>query len=405
MAGAVSPEIDSPYAWMRLVAAVIIATAGGVSMWSVVVLLPSVQASFGVDRAAATIPYTVTMIGASLGQVAMGRLADRRGIRLPVLGGGALMAIGYVLSTYAHSIWVFALIQGAMISLGGSVGFGPNVADISRWFHRRRGIAVSIAASGNYLAGTVWPPLIEHWVGLYGWRTTQEILGLLCFAMIVPAGLFLRRPAPPQPPPGHARRTTRAMPLPPNVLQVLLCVAGVACCVAMSTPQAHIVAYCGDLGYGVSRGADMLALMMGFGIVSRITSGFVADRLGGLAALVLGSVLQLVALLFYLNFSGLFALYVISALFGLFQGGIVPSYAIIVREYFPAKDAGTRFGMTVTATMAGMALGGWMGGMIYDATGSYHAAFANGVGWNLINLSIGVTLLCLVRWGRRPALA
>ena len=397
--------LDSPYAWARLVAAIVIATAGGVSMWSVVVLLPAVQTGFGVDRATATIPYTLTMLGASLGQVAMGRFADRRGIRLPVLAGGALMAAGYVASSYAHTIWQFAIIQGGMISLGGSVGFGPNVADISRWFHRRRGIAVSLAASGNYLAGTIWPPLIEHLIATHGWRTTQIILGLMCFALMVPAGLFLRRPAPAQPPHGqahaHARASTPPIPLPPGVLQALLCIAGVACCVAMATPQAHIVAYCGDLGYGAARGADMLALMMGFGIISRIGSGFLADRLGGLAALLLGSVLQLVALLLYLNFSGLSALYIISGLFGLFQGGLVPSYAIIVREQFPARDAGTRFGMTVMATMMGMALGGWLSGVIYDATGSYHAAFADGVGWNLLNMSIALTLIILARQGRK----
>ena len=183
------------------------------------------------------------------------------------------------------------------------------------------------------------------------------------------------------------------MPFSPPTLQVLLCIAGVACCVAMSMPQVHIVAYCGDLGYGVARGAEMLSLMLGFGIISRVASGFIADRIGGVRTLLLGSVLQGAALFLYLLFDGLMSLYVISALFGLFQGGIVPSYAIIVREYFSPREAGTRVGLVLMATLLGMALGGWLSGAIFDLTGSYRAAFLNGLGWNLVNVSIMTWLL------------
>ena len=153
-------------------------------------------------------------------------------------------------------------------------------------------------------------------------------------------------------------------------------------------PQVHIVAYCGDLGYGVARGAEMLSLMLGFGIISRVASGFVADRIGGLATLLIGSTLQGVALVLYLLFDGLWSLYVISVLFGLFQGGIVPSYAIIVREYFRPDDAATRVGLVLMATLFGMAIGGWLSGAIFDWTGSYAAAFANGAAWNLVNILI-----------------
>jgi MFS family permease len=184
-----------------------------------------------------------------------------------------------------------------------------------------------------------------------------------------------------------------AMPLSPNALQVLLCIAGVACCVAMSMPQVHLVAYCGDLGYGAARGAEMLSLMLGLGIISRIGSGFIADRIGGVRTLLLGSVLQGTALFLYLWFDGLASLYVISGLFGLFQGGIVPSYAIIVREYFPAREAGTRVGLVLMATLIGMALGGWLSGAIFDLTGSYQAAFLNGLAWNLLNVTIVSWLL------------
>src|SRR5262249_38701644 len=178
-----------------------------------------------------------------------------------------------------------------------------------------------------------------------------------------------------------------------NTLTACLCIASIACCVAMAMPQVHIVAYCGDLGYGVARGAEMLSLMLAFGIVSRIGSGYLADRIGGLRTLLLGSGAQGTALLFYTLFDSLTSLYVISAMFGLFQGGIVPSYAIIVRETMPAREAATRVGLVIFASVFGMSFGGWISGVIFDATGSYSAAFANGFGWNALNMMIVVGLL------------
>jgi len=232
---------------------------------------------------------------------------------------------------------------------------------------------------------------------------TFAAIALFCVVTMLPLMLVLRRrPA--------ARATIvagegagerAALGISPGVLQVLLIIAGVACCVAMSMPQVHIVAYCGDLGYGVARGAEMLSLMLAFGIVSRIGSGFIADRIGGLATLLIGSALQGVALFLYLLFDGMTSLYVISALFGLFQGGIVPMYAIIIRDYFPAGEVGTRLGIVLMATLFGMAFGGWMSGLIFDLTGSYRAAFANGIAWNLINVSIMLWLMA--RPGRRVA--
>lgn len=181
-------------------------------------------------------------------------------------------------------------------------------------------------------------------------------------------------------------------------LQVLLVIAGLACCIAMSMPQVHIVAYCGELGYGVARGAEMLSLMLGLGVVSRLASGLIADRIGGVGTLILGSTLQCLALIFYLPFDGLTF---VSALFGLSQGGIVPSYALIVREYFPAREAGARVSLVLMATVVGMAAGGWMSGAIYDLTGSYQAAFLNGIAWNLVNMSIALWLL-MGRLRRQP---
>ena len=391
--------IEAAPAWIRLGLATLLSTIGGVGMWSVVVVLPVVQAEFGVARGEAALPYTLTMIGFAFGGVLMGRLADRFGILVPLLIGGSALTAGYIASAYAASLWGFAIMHGLLIgTFGSSASFGPLLADISHWFVRRRGIAVAICASGNYLAGAIWPPVVQHFTNTLGWRQTYIGVGLFCGLTLPALAFMLRRRLPPvqQPSPGSPAGEPGAaagLGLSPGVLQALLVVAGLACCVAMSMPQVHIVAYCADLGYGVARGAEMLSLMLAFGIVSRVASGFIADRIGGLRTLLLGSVLQGVALLLYFLFDSLASLYVISALFGLFQGGIVPSYAIIVREYFPPREAGARVGLVIMATLFGMALGGWGSGVIFDLTGSYQAAFANGLLWNLLNVSIAVYLL------------
>jgi MFS family permease len=364
-------------------------------MWSVVVALPAVQAEFAVPRAAASLPYTLSMFGFAFGGVVIGRLVDRFGIALPVVGGAIALSLGYVAAGHAASLGQFAAAHGLLIGVGSAATFGPLIADISHWFLRRRGIAVAICAAGNYFAGTVWPPVVEHFIATAGWRPTHVGIGLFCLVAMLPLVLVLRR----RPPLSDAAAgdaagaSLGALSLSPGALQALLVVAGFACCAAMSMPQVHIVAYCGDLGYGVARGAQMLSLMLAFGVVSRIASGFIADGIGGLATLLLGSLLQGTALVLYLLFDGLVSLYVVSALFGLFQGGIVPMYAIIVREYFPPQEAGTRFGLVLMATLLGMAFGGWISGAIFDLTGSYRSAFANGLLWNLLNGSIVLWLM------------
>ncbi len=387
-------EIDSPYAWFRLAVSVLLSAIGGVGMWSVVVALPAVQAEFHAERGAASLPFTLTMIGFGVGGVIMGKLADRKGIVLPVLIGAGSLGCGFILASLSGGLVSFAAAYLLIGTFGTAATFVPLMADISFWFEKRRGTAVALCACGNYVSGAVWPTLIESAIRTHGWRTAHLAVGVVCLLAMPPLALLLRSRPPVRAAGAPAQAASlHRINLPPRVLQTLLAVAGLACCVAMSMPQVHIVAYCGDLGYGSARGAEMLSLMLGFGIVSRIGSGLLADRLGGLATLLIGSFAQMVALTLYLMTDGLTSLYVISALFGLFQGGLVPSYAIIVRESFPANEAGGRVGIILMMTLMGMALGGWMSGVIFDLTGSYRAAFANGVAWNALNFLIAVFLL------------
>src|SRR3954471_19479348 len=397
-------EAESVYAYLRLATSLALMTIGGAGMYAMAVALPLIQAEFGVARSEATLPYTLTMLGFGLGGILMGRLSDRFGAMVPVLIGACCLGGGFIAAGMSATLWQFSLAHGLLIGLlGCSASFAPLVADTSLWFSRHRGMAVGIVASGNYLAGAIWPPVLQHFFETHGWRATYTGVGLFCIATMLPLA-FVLRPRPPIPS-GHAvsheAHSDRPLGLSPTALTALLSIAGVACCVAMSMPQVHIVAYCTDLGYGAARGAEMLSVMLGAGIVSRLISGWISDRIGGLRTLLLGSTLQGIALLLFLPFNGVTSLYVVSAMFGLFQGGIVPAYALIIRQYFKPSDAGTRTGIVMMATLFGMALGGWMSGAIFDVTGSYRAAFLNGIGWNLLNLTIaGWLLLRSRRLGR-----
>jgi MFS family permease len=383
---------DSRYAWTRLAASIALSTIGGIGLWAGVVVLPFIQADFGVDRAGASFPYTMTMIGFALGGVMMGKLADKFGIMVPMMIGAVMLGVGFIAAAYAPNYWSYVAASSGLIGLFGcATTFGPLVADVSLWFKKRRGIAVAIVASGNYLAGAIWSPILNHAVQIYSWRTSYIFIGIICVVLMLPLSLMLRQRSPTtdQVSPVTTTKTTDGTAL----TQGLLMLAGLACCVAMSMPQVHLKAYCGDLGYGQAAGAQMLSLMLGCGVVSRLASGVLADKIGGIGTLIIGSTLQCIALLFYIPFDGLTSLYLVTALFGLAQGGIVPSYALIVRDHFPAKEAGTRISLVLTMTVLGMALGGWLSGLIFDYTGSYKMAFLHGVGWNLLNMAIAFWFL------------
>ena len=400
-----SDILDSRYSWGRLGITLAIAVVGNVGMWAVIVIMPAVQGEFAIARADASIPYTLTMAGFALGNLVIGRAVDRFGITAALIGAAVTIAAGFASAAMSGSFLVLSAVH-FIVGLGTAASFGPLIADISHWFYKRRGIAVAIAASGNYLSGAIWPLVLSGILSDYGWRTAYAVLAVLPVVLIIPLSLLLRRRIP-DGATAHATRMSlanaRSVSFSPRALQWLLGLAGVGCCVAMSMPQVHLVSYCTDLGYGPAVGAEMLSLMLMGGVVSRLVSGLVADRLGGVKTLLIGSTLQCIALFLYLPFDALVPLYIVSLVFGLSQGGIVPSYALIVREYLPAKEAGARVGFVIMATITGMALGGWMSGWIYDLTGSYRAAFLNGIGWNMLNIGIIALLLFKSRSRRSEA--
>ena len=388
--------VPSFYPVVRLIASLMLVTVGGAAMYAVIVALKPASFEFDVSRGLASVPYMMLMLTGGVGGVFMGRLADRFGVLVPVLIGCVGLPAGMAGAAFAEEFWQFCAALGVLSGLlGTSAVFAPMAADISLWFTRRRGLAVAIVVTGTYFAGALWPPIVQASIDARGWRETFLIVAIVMAAAMLPlAAVLYRKPAT-----LLAAQTARAaadagrpLDMAPGTLQCLICVAGLGCCVAMAMPQVHIVAHVSDLGYAAQRGAEMLALMLGTGIVSRIGSGFISDRIGGLRTLLLGSVLQALAIVAFLGADTLTLLYVVSAVFGLSQGGIVPSYTIIIRTFFPAHEAGRRVGWAMLFTFAGMALGGWMAGALYDLTGSYTASFINAIAFNVLNAAIVVYL-------------
>ena len=384
--------------------ALLIVTVGGAAMYAVIVALKPVALEFGVSRGVGSIPYMMFMAISGIGGVAMGRLADRFGVLVPGLIGSVGLPAGMVGAAYAEEFWQFCAALGVLSGLlGTSAIFAPMASDISLWFTRRRGLAVAIVVTGTYLAGAMWPPIVQTSLDARGWRETFLMLAVVMICTMLPlSALLYRRPAALSAAQAARAALATAKPLGfgPGTLQGLICAAGLGCCVAMAMPQVHIVAHVTDLGYAAQRGAEMLSLMLGTGIVSRVASGWISDRIGGLRTLLLGSVMQAVVLTAFLGADSLTLLFVVSAAFGLSQGGIVPSYTIIIRTFFPAHEAGRRVGWAMLFTFAGMALGGWMAGALYDLTGSYTASFINAIAFNVLNMAI---VLVLVRRQRAGA--
>ena len=398
--------LDSRYSWFRLGIAVLIAVTGSAGVWIPVLLMPAIEADLQVGRGQVSLPYTLTMVGFALGNLSIGRMMDRYGVTTALMLSAVVITIGMGLASLAGSILVLSLLQ-LIVGFGAGASFGPLMADVSLWFLRRRGIAVAVVASGNYMAGALWPLALAGLMEAQGWRAVYIVLAAVTVVFMLPLSRLMRREVPPEArAEADAISDSRAVAagVGRRQLTVLLSLAGMGCCVAMAMPQVHIVALCVDMGFGPVVGGQMLSIILGAGVVSRLASGALADWLGGVRTVLLGSVLQCIALMLYLPAGGLVSLYVVSLIFGLAQGGIVPGYTIIIREYLPSAQAGRTVGFVMMATVSGMAIGGWMSGWIYEVSGGYSTAFLNGIAWNVLNMTILIFLLMRTR-PRHPQMA
>ena len=382
--------MDTASSWRRLTICSVIGLFINIGIWSVVVVLPEIEREFNSSRASSALPYTFTLAGFAIGNFVIGSIVDRIGIAKATIYASLLISSNFLLCSLSDSLLIITS-SHFFLGLGTAVGFGPLIADITHWFVKRRGIAVAIIASGNYLSGVVWSPLIGIMLSSFTWRDIYLSIAIVLPTVAIPFAFLL------------LNKTTKIKSDTENDfyaynsklvkvsggrLQFLLGMAGIGCCIAMAMPQVHIVAYCVGLGFGATIGASMLSVMLASGIISRIMFGLCADRIGSLNTLILSSALQMISLIFFIPFDGMISLFVVSAIFGLSQGGIVPSYALVVRHFLPAQEAGQRIGIVLMLTIFGMAIGGWMSGFIFDQTGSYKMAFLNGILWNIFNLGI-----------------
>ena len=380
--------MDTASSWRRLTICSVIGLFINIGIWSVVVVLPEIEREFNSSRASSALPYTFTLAGFAIGNFVIGSIVDRIGIAKATIYASLLISSNFLLCSLSYSLLIITL-SHFFLGLGTAVGFGPLIADITHWFVKRRGIAVAIIASGNYLSGVVWCPLIGIMLSSFTWRDIYLSIAIVLPAVAIPfAFLLLNKTTKIKSDTENEfyANNSKLVKVSGGRLQFLLGMAGIGCCIAMAMPQVHIVAYCVGLGFGATIGASMLSVMLASGIISRIMFGLCADRIGSLSTLILSSALQMISLIFFIPFDGMISLFVVSAIFCLSQGGIVPSYALVVRHFLPAREAGQRIGIVLMLTIFGMAIGGWMSGFIFDQTGSYKMAFLNGILWNIFNL-------------------
>ena len=381
-------EYDSLKSWIRLILLFSLGITGTVGMWSVVVVMPAIESDFNIDRGKASLLYATTMVGFGLGNFLIGKIIDKYGLKLPIIVATLILVISYLIGTISTEFWHLLILQ-IFMGTAAATFFGPSMADIGNFFEKRRGLAVAIIASANYVAGAFWPLIISYFLETMTWKDVYLYIALICIIIMIPISFFLKNNILQN----ESNITTEASNskltnLSPSALQTLLILAGIGCCLAMAMPQVHIVALCVERGFGLSIGAEILAVMLFSGMISRVGFGYLSDKIGPVYTLFIGSLLQMISLVFFLPFDSQLSLYIVSLMFGLSQGGIVPAYAMIVRKYLPLKEVGERVGLVIMATIVGMGLGGWMSGEIFDITQSYKLAFVNGIFWNFTNLLI-----------------
>jgi MFS family permease len=358
----------------------------------VVVGLKPIQDSLGTDRSVIALAGALVWIGTGMGGIMMGWLAERIGIRFTASIGAVMMAAGLALSS-TGSIWALFIGHGVLVGLvGNGAIYAPLVVYITRWFDRRRGSALALISSGQYIAGVVWPSVFERGIATYGWQTTMLAYAAIVVVAILPLTLLCLRPSPEplafNPLSSDPRKGALVLGMRPNLVLGLICFAVFLCCIPMAVPNGHLVAFCSDLGISPTHGAAMLSVLLACAFLSRQFWGMLADRIGGLRAVMVGSACQAVAIGAFLLTQNEIGLFAVSAAFGLGFSGIIPSYVVAIRELFPSSEASWRVPTFFFLGMSGMAFGSWLAGALYDHFGFYAPAFAVGVFFNIANLVV-----------------
>ena len=386
-------SVETRTSWVvALVALAVLSVSYGAPLATVVAMKP-IAAEFGATRSAPALAVALTFIGAGSGGIAMGWLAERIGVRAVVIFGGTMIGTGLAVSSMGGlmQLYVSSFLLVGLLGAGGM--FAPLMTYVSRWFDVRRGTAIALISAGQYIAGALWPAVFQFGIDRIGWRNAMLAYAVLVVVVILPlAALFLRQP--PDDPtvsggmPVGPRVGEPVLGLPPNLVLATLAFATFCCCVTMSMPMAHMVAFCSDIGIAPTQGAAMLSVLLGSAFFARQFWGWLADRIGGLRTILWASAAQAAAMTGFLVTQNEFGLFSISAVFGFGFGGLIPGYVLAVRELFPASEASWRIPTMLFPGSLGMAAGGWLAGLMYDHFAFYTPAFAVGVLFNLINLGV-----------------
>lgn len=394
--------IETRASWVVAAAALFAMMMAFGAAWITAVALKDIADEVGGSRAIPALASSLAWLGAGAGGILMGQIAEWVGTRWTVICGALMIALGLAISTFGPP-WPLWIGHGLFIGLLGIGGINaPLYIYVSRWFDRRRGSALALISSGSYLAGALWPPLFERAIVHFGWRDTMLVYGLAEMLIVVPlAALFFRAPPEvivPTPTASAKGEAARVLGWPPQLVFGMMCCAAVLCCIPMSMPQGHLVAFCSDLGIAASVGAMMLSVLLGTAFISRQIWGAISDRIGGLPTVLIASAWQCSAMTAFLLTQDTTGLFTVSAAFGLGFSGIIPAYVLALRELFPASQASWRIPTLLLFSGSGMALGGWLAGLLYDHFGYYAPAFAFGIGSNILNLMVVGTLVMRQRW-------
>jgi MFS family permease len=397
-------SIESPASWRVAWAVLAILSVIHGTPLVLVVALKSIAADLSVPRSVPALAAALQSFGAGLGGIMLGWIADRVGARAMAVFGALAVAAGLLVATQGGT-WGLYLGFGVLVGLLGNGALGaPLLIYVSRWFDRRRGTALALVSAGQYVAGTLWPTLFERGLEHWGWRATAWAFAAVVAGVTIPIALLFLRPPPVIPEGGHHGGDpipgARVLGLHPNLVLFLLSLGIFLCCVPMAQPTVHLVSFCTDLGISPTRSAAMLSVLLACAFVSRQFWGWLADRIGGLRAILLGSICQTISLALFLSTQDEAGLFAVAAAFGLGFAGLVPNYILAARALFPAAEAGWRIPLMMFGGLLGMAVGGWMGGLVYDMAGSYANSFAIGVAANIANIAV---IGFLVRKDRRPS--
>ena len=383
-------SIESRASWIAAGVSLALLSVSYGSPLLLVVGLKPITEDLGTARQLVALAGALTWFGTGTGGILMGWVAEKLGIRVTATFGAVMIALGLIISANGN-VWVVLAAHALLVGLlGNGALYPPLLVYVSRWFDKRRGTALAFISSGQYIAGMVWPTVFERTMAAYGWRATM--VGFALFMVVGVSAIAFFLAPPPQAQAGPAGETvgqrTAVLGLPPNLVLALICAAAFCCCIPMSIPQGHLVAFCSDIGIPAAEGAAMLSVLTASAFVSRVFWGWLADRIGGLRTVLAGSACQALAIAAFLTTQDERSLFAISAAYGLGFSGIIPAYIVAIRELFPSREASWRVPSLLFVGMGGMAVGGWLAGALYDHFGFYAPAFGIGVVFNLANLAL-----------------